>query len=292
MAHETPATATTKHPLLTNAEPPPKASAGHKFKLPTPDEMGVTEACQQAVRDNPGALRIELMRAMEALGYKMSSLSSIFGLLHTQKIIRADKEGHLWANYKRYRPVMGRAAWAQVQKKAKKSAGRPGLPKPHKNGRTNGMTYADSARLGGKASQTAKKLGMKVGAADRPMTASVADKRDSIAYALYARWTKDPLPYEKWLAQRGKTAAPKYVVSRSTRKPQALGKSKPAAKPQDTKTVAPALDKGAAKVDPSRSAVLTIGPNLADLSPTQVVNGMSVAQAYSVFKVLRTMFKE
>lgn len=163
------------------------------LKVPSPEEVGVSEACQMAVRDNPGTLRRDLIRALADAGYKESSLSSLFGQMHTQGVIRADDEGHLFPRYKRYHPLVSyEARRRQGVHMSRKEAGRLGGLAPHKprtpkegvdidkvHKKSKVMTFANGTRI--------------------------ATHQDSARYANHVRWARahgHPIPsWEEWARQ-------------------------------------------------------------------------------------------
>lgn len=160
------------------------------LKVPQPKFVGVSEACQTAVRDNPGALRRDLIRALIDAGYKESSLSSLFGQMHTQGIIKADDEGHLWARYKRYHPLVS----YEIRRRhgvgmSRTEAGRIGGLAPHKNRPPKTGTGIDKAHKQPKTMRFAN--GQRV-----------ATHQDSARYANHVRWARaqgKPVPtWEAW----------------------------------------------------------------------------------------------
>lgn len=95
----------------------------------------------EAIRDNPGKTRKEIVTMLTARGFKEASTATLIGQMIKQDHIR-DSRGLLFSNYNDYRPLKSAQAWAakmskQVAKKVvivntrtNAVVSRPVAPKP------------------------------------------------------------------------------------------------------------------------------------------------------------------
>jgi hypothetical protein len=171
-------------------EDPQRPSPTHagKYRIANPKEIGVTEASFLAVRDNPGELRRDLIKALAAAGYNYSSLSAIFAHLVRAKVVRADRDGHLFAK-RRHFPRGGLPQRDTLPSaKQKKARGQRKMSKSEV-GRLGGLARAARA-AGARVAQA----DMREGAVPRRVTGHVLTKAEAGRYANYVRWgaKRDP----------------------------------------------------------------------------------------------------
>ncbi len=75
----------------------------------------VTRSTFNYVLEHPGLRRVEISNALEMLGFKKSSTTSILGQLVAQGLVIEDGFGHLTAATAEYRPLKGSAARKKLQ---------------------------------------------------------------------------------------------------------------------------------------------------------------------------------
>lgn len=86
----------------------------HLFKTTN----NVTRSTFNAVRDNPGYIRKEVLALLDAQGYQQSSTHSILSQMIKQRLVRMEEDGKLYANFKEYVPL-GSTSRGKAKPKAK-----------------------------------------------------------------------------------------------------------------------------------------------------------------------------
>lgn len=88
------------------------------------EELGVAQAVQKYVRDNPGHVRVQVWEGLAAHGYNRNSISSLINQ-NLRSGNFTEKDGMLYANFKEYRPVKPASKFMPPKKAAKKTKAAP-----------------------------------------------------------------------------------------------------------------------------------------------------------------------
>jgi hypothetical protein len=80
----------------------------------------VTRSTFESVRDNPGLLKKEYIRKLEALGFKKASTSSLLSQMVRQGQIWVGSDGAMRPNAKEYTPIKSSKTMAKREAKVKK----------------------------------------------------------------------------------------------------------------------------------------------------------------------------
>lgn len=301
---------TAPEPMPPTGTAPPMQS---QFILCDPAEVGVTQACFFAVRDNPGALRAELVEALIARGYKRGSVSSLLGTMSGRGIVKVDKDGRIWPLRKRFKPLSGPEVLKRQQEERRKA-----------EKKRNGMSRQEAGRIGGLASGRARgskngfvlppppgpvpggKLspsGALVPDIGRPLTKEESGRLanlvrwnswDKIA-ALYGRTFADA-KRDQFIARHGKDYVPtlnsrpvqrkaKGVDIDAAHKKAHVVETFPNPAPIPPSAYVKPLDEAARRPDPTARDVLR------NLSAAEVIDALSIGQALEVYERLHQYFK-
>lgn len=80
----------------------------------------VTRATFDMVKDTPGITRKKAIAELDKAGYKPTSTTSLLTQMMRQRLIRAESDGGLYANFSEYTPLKSKLRKVMVEKKPAK----------------------------------------------------------------------------------------------------------------------------------------------------------------------------
>lgn len=258
-----------QEPQMFNQQPPQPngAATTTNTTTPAPEPLSVTKTTFEFVRDNPGLQRSDLVQLVaKQYGFKVGSVSSLIGQMIVQKMMYRDEEGRLYTNRREFTPLksgavreaLKKAHWLELEKEhPRRFAGYVKMAKTRRDqAKARSQGEPEKEQIVRTSTQTANKT-------------SVKDMQMRAAHA------REVLAEKRLEAKRARAREYK-------RKHREIMKANQVERVQRT---------NAAEVVKTIDAMPTSYPpvNLRDLTPTQIVNALSIVQAHGVFKELTAL---